>query len=773
MDIERIGKYKIVAEIGRGTMGQVYKAHDLVLNRFVAIKTLASMSGLGDEKHQRFQREAQAAALLSHMNIVTVHDFGEEQGLLYMAMELLEGTDLREAIDRDLLKTLEDKISVMDQILAGLAFAHSKGVIHRDLKPANVHIQPNGQVKIVDFGLARVSSSDMTQEGIVLGTPNYMSPEQAMGDRVDARSDIFSAGAVFYEILSNHKPFDADSTPGVLFQVVHKEPTGIREWTPDVPRVLVDVVEKALVKDKTLRFQTARQMKIALSIARAALAGGADPDASLAEESQRASRAAGNRPDPPVFRSSSTGSGSGSGSGSHPGYVEGTVALDMSPVAKRREGSKPSGSTLSGSASTHVPRGRSGRVRPVPGKRAPVLTIVLGGALLLGLAGGAYMVLLRKHEAPATPAPGPSDNAEVSALTTALAETQLQLAMRDLEDKNYDAAVASAQRVLKIAPGSPAARRIVEQARQRKQQLDTAVSEARQALEAGNAAAASQSLSQILELDPRHPAATELSTRLNTAFRSKAEDAARSMRQARGEAEKAKATSGEAYTDAAQDAQEGEALLAKGEFANATRAFLEARDGFDRARRAARAPVAVATTAPPATRPGTAAATAPSSGPASPAGPPSVPSLAPSAAAVVHQFVAAKTVIGARSARGDLQGFDTADVKQQKIPDFVGRIEFETAPVSPASGQDFSVRVYLVNEGKKPLRLKAVSLVTTANGVKTPASLTPLVRDIAPAQRAMVAELRGVWGSDVASWSLEAVVTSDRDETATSRLSWK
>jgi serine/threonine protein kinase/Tfp pilus assembly protein PilF len=771
MDIERIGKYKIVAEIGRGTMGQVYKAHDPVLNRFVAIKTLASMSGLGDEKHQRFQREAQAAALLSHMNIVTVHDFGEEQGLLFMAMELLEGTDLREAIDRDLLKTIEDKISVMDQILAGLAFAHSKGVIHRDLKPANVHIQPNGQVKIVDFGLARVSSSDMTQEGIVLGTPNYMSPEQAMGDRVDARSDIFSAGAVFYEILSNHKPFDADSTPGVLFQVVHKEPVGIRQWTPDVPRVLVDVVEKALVKDKTLRFQTARQMKTALSIARTALAGGADPDASLAEASQRASRAAGNQPDPPVFRSSSTSSGSGSGS--HPGYVEGTVALDMSPVAKSRGGSKPAGSTLSGSASTHVPRGRSGRVRPVPRKPAPLLTIVLGAALLLGLVGGAYMVLLRKHEAPETPSPAPSSNAEVSALTTALAETQLQLAMRDLEDKNYDAAVASAERVLKIAPGSPAARRIVEQARRRKQQLDSAVTEARQALEAGNTAAASQSLSQILEIDPRHPAATELSTRLNTAFRSKAEDAARSMRQARSEAEKAKAT-GDAYTEAVQDAQEGEALFTKGEFANATRAFLEARDGFDRGRRAARAPVAAATVAPPALTPGTGVLSAPSSAPppASPVGPTTAASAAPSAPAVVRRFVAGKTVIATRRARNDLQGFDTADVKQQKMPDFVGRIDFETAPLSPAPGQEFSVRVYLVNEGKKPLRLKTVGLVTTANAVKTPASLTPLVREIAPAQRAMVAELHGVWGSDVDSWSLEAVVTSDRDETGTSRLSW-
>jgi serine/threonine protein kinase len=769
MDIERIGKYRIVAEIGRGTMGQVYKAHDPVLNRFVAIKTLSAVSDLGDEQHQRFQREAQAAAVLSHMNIVTVHDFGQEQGLLYIAMELLEGTDLREAIDRELLRTVEDKLSVMEQIASGLAFAHSKGVIHRDLKPANIHIQPSGQVKIVDFGLARIDSSEMTQEGIVLGTPNYMSPEQAMGDRVDVRSDIFSAGAVFYEILTNHKPFDADSTPSVLFQVVHKEPVSIRQWTPDVPRVLVDVVERALVKDKTLRFQTARQMRAALSVARAALAGGRDPDASLAEESQRAHRAAGNRTEPPVFRSS------GSGSGSHPGYIEGTVALDTSPVPKPREGSKPGVHTLSGSSPTHVPRVRTGRVRQAPARRTPLVTIGAGVLLLLGLAGGAYMVLQRKPAAtPETPAP-PSTSSpsapDVSALTEALAETQLQLAMRDLEDKNYEAALAQAERVLKIAPQSPAARRIVDLARRRKQELDAAVAQARRALEAGDTTAASQSLSQLLELDPRHPASADLSTRLNTVFRSRAEDAFRSMRQARGDAEKAKATTGEAYAQAAAFAQEGEALFARGEFASATRAFLESRDGFDRARRAVRTSVAAAT-APPGPRGAASSDPTSTAPPASLAGPTAAGPESAQPSASTRRFVGGQTVVATRRARGELQGFDTSDVKQQKMPDFVGRIEFEAVPQAPAAGEDFSVRVHLVNEGKKAVKLKAVSLVTTVNGTKTPASRTPLVREVAPTQRAMVAELRGVWGFDVSSWTLEAVVTSDRDETGTSRLSW-
>ena len=124
----------------------------------------------------------------------------------------------------------------MEQVAAGLAFAHSKGVVHRDLKPANIHIQPSGQVKIMDFGLARLGGSDLTQTGVVLGTPNYMSPEQALGDKVDARTDVFSAGGVFYELLAGRKPFDAETTPGVLYQVVHKEPTPLRKWAPQVPR---------------------------------------------------------------------------------------------------------------------------------------------------------------------------------------------------------------------------------------------------------------------------------------------------------------------------------------------------------------------------------------------------------------------------------------------------------------------------------------------------------------------------------------------------------
>ena len=205
MNLDHIGKYRVVGTIGKGAMGEVYKAKDPLLNRYVAIKTIAPALAADPDFRRRFQREAQSAAQLNHTNIVTVFDFGEEDGLTYMAMELLEGRDLKDAVrSRDL--RLGDKLSVMEQICDGLAFAHAKGVVHRDLKPGNIHLQPNGQVKILDFGLARLGESDMTKTGTVMGTPHYMSPEQVRGQKADARSDVFSLGAVFYEMLSHHRP---------------------------------------------------------------------------------------------------------------------------------------------------------------------------------------------------------------------------------------------------------------------------------------------------------------------------------------------------------------------------------------------------------------------------------------------------------------------------------------------------------------------------------------------------------------------------------------
>ena len=278
MDLKSVGKYTIVAKIGQGAMGEVYKALDPILNRNVAIKTMTAAIGEDPE--------------LSHPNIVTLYDFGEDQGRVYMAMELLSGCDLKDLIKQKSL-SLAEKLDLMEQVCDALAVAHAVDVVHRDLKPANIHVQTNNQVKIVDFGLARLGgSSDMTKTGMVMGTPHYMSPEQVRGDKADVRSDVFSLGAVFYELLGNRKAFDADSLHAVFFQVLESQPPPVSQLNADVPEVLVPFLGKALAKRPADRYQNASEMRdrIAATSARAASASCRAASASTRAASVRASR---------------------------------------------------------------------------------------------------------------------------------------------------------------------------------------------------------------------------------------------------------------------------------------------------------------------------------------------------------------------------------------------------------------------------------------------------------------------------------------------------
>jgi serine/threonine protein kinase len=760
MEFDRVGKYKILSEIGRGTMGRVFKAQDPGLGRFVAVKTLTYSLGATEESRLRFHREAQAAALLSHPNIVTVHDFGEEKGLIFMAMELLEGKDLRDALADNDLPTLDEKLRVMEQVLGALSFAHSKGVIHRDLKPANIHIQPGGQVKIVDFGLARLPSSEMTQDGVVLGTPNYMSPEQALGDRIDARSDVFAAGAVFYEALTGKKPFDAESTPGVLYQVVHKVPAAVHDIAPDIPRILSDVVEKALAKDKNARFQSARQMHAAVALAREALEAGRGPNATLAGESSRALREA-------TFGRSPSDSSPGSSP-----LVAGSAALDVTPAPAPRPRTP---ATLSGRERTQpTEAGRSAR-RPTAKSKAPLLWGVgVGvGALIAATAVGVFLWSRSRPEAPIAPPTTPASDAakaQVGALTQALVTTQLQLAARDLDDKNYASAIDQADKILKLDPNSAEARRIRGVAVSRRQELEAAAAEAQQAADAGETEKASLALARLLDLDPRHPAAAALTEKLNSAFKTRAEEAARLAARARSDAEKAKAGT-EALAPAASLAQDAEDLLRKGEYAAATRGFLEARDAFDRVRRGT--PPAVASAARPSgtQSPNAAATPIPHAVPGDPASvaPPPGPAEARGPA---RAFVAAKTQV--TSARGGrIEGFDAADVKTQRMPDFTGQIEFDTEPAAGKAGDPLVVHVILTNQGKKALRLRTINLATIVDGRRTPVTSAMLVREVGPLERVAVAQWKGVWPADTGSWALEAAITSDRNETGTNRLNWQ
>jgi serine/threonine protein kinase len=249
------GRYEILDKLGEGAMGVVYRARDASLGRVVALKMLSADLGAEEELHQRFQREAEAIGRLSHPNIVTVYDVGETSGQLYMAMELLEGDDLRSLIEKRASIALADRVWILIQICAGLAYAHSRGVVHRDIKPANILVGCDGRAKILDFGLARVSArSTITRRGVILGTPDYMAPEQAMGKSVDRRSDVFSAGAVFYEFLTLEKPFKGKTLHAVLYQIISDDPEPVLTVNPEVPVRLASIVHRMLRKDPDKRY---------------------------------------------------------------------------------------------------------------------------------------------------------------------------------------------------------------------------------------------------------------------------------------------------------------------------------------------------------------------------------------------------------------------------------------------------------------------------------------------------------------------------------------
>ena len=254
------GKYQIVDEIGRGGMGVVYRAEDLKLKRSVALKFLPPHLTDSPELRERFLIEAQAAAALSHPNICVIHEVGESEERPYIAMEYVEGESLRDKIKKKALKT-EDTLAIASQVAAGLAEAHRKGIIHRDIKSANIMVTAKGQAKVMDFGLAKLrGGSSLTKSQTTLGTVAYMSPEQARGDELDQRTDLWSLGVVLYEMLTGELPFRGDRDLSVIHSIIHEDPKPIKLHKPPVPLELQQVVSRALRKNRDSRYGSADEM---------------------------------------------------------------------------------------------------------------------------------------------------------------------------------------------------------------------------------------------------------------------------------------------------------------------------------------------------------------------------------------------------------------------------------------------------------------------------------------------------------------------------------
>jgi eukaryotic-like serine/threonine-protein kinase len=528
---QRIGKYEVVGKLGQGAMGEVFRAHDPVLNRAVAVKRISAGLDADEMVRKRFQREAQSAALLSHPNIITVYELGFEGDQLFMAMELLDGVDLKHAIAARQM-TLDEKIGVVQQICEGLAFAHAHDIVHRDLKPANIHILPSGKVKIMDFGLARLSGSEMTTTGMVMGTPHYMSPEQVKGQKADARSDIFALGCVFYELLSGHKPFDAESMHGVLYKIMQEEPIPVREAAPGTPEALAHIVEKSLAKNPDERFPSAGDLLAALRQARSVSPPGRGPERS---------------PD-----------------------------LERAPTAPAgRQAPRRTGGEQSRASS------RSGVPPTSPGGSRRALLIGLALAVF-AIAGGAW--LLRSYVLD-RPAPPPAPSAEAGSLTRRAIDSQVEVARRRLDAGSFQDAAREAERALKLDPQNAGARQVLEQAGAALKAIDDAVAAVHEATAANDRERVAGAAFDLMTLAPAHPEAGRAAAAAGLLFRPRAETARRLGQEARRTAEEAGSGQTAAFAEAARLEQMGEQALQSGQTVAAARHFLEARLGFERARR--------------------------------------------------------------------------------------------------------------------------------------------------------------------------------------------
>ena len=259
--ISQLGRYEVIRELGQGAMGIVYQAKDPLIDRVVAIKTINLGLALDgkDEYEGRFYQEAKAAGRLNHPNIVTIYDVGKSGDIAYIAMEFLQGRELRDIMNDGGLLPLDHVLDIAAQVALGLAYAHEYDIIHRDVKPSNIMVIRDGHVKITDFGIAHMASSAVrTQTGMVLGSPKYMSPEQVMGKEIDQRSDIFSLGVMLYEMLTGQAPFNGDNVNAIMYQTLNAVPAPPHTVNAVVPEMLNFIVAKALAKGVDDRYQNAK-----------------------------------------------------------------------------------------------------------------------------------------------------------------------------------------------------------------------------------------------------------------------------------------------------------------------------------------------------------------------------------------------------------------------------------------------------------------------------------------------------------------------------------
>jgi hypothetical protein len=502
---DQISHYRIVHKLGAGGMGVVYQAEDVRLGRSVALKFLPDAMADDSQALERFEREARAASALNHPNICTIHDIGTHEGRPFIVMELLKGQTLADRISRGPLKVPE-VIELGIQLADALDAAHHQGIMHRDIKPANIFVTDRGQPKILDFGLAKLgpqgrvahageetradtSPDQLTTPGLTLGTVAYMSPEQARGEELDHRTDIFSLGVVLYEMVTGRPAFGGSATAIVFDSILNRPPIAPVRLNPEVTPRLEEIINRTLEKDRALRYQHASDLCADLKRLRR------DSDSKRATAAAVAIAGDASAP-PPVPLSTGP-------------YIAPSQPTQPTPLA-------------------------SGPVSPAPPRRS-LFTLGLVAAVVLAVAAVALFRSSSPPDTGVTPAqpasaPAPADrSAEIAA---DLAQASQSLVLRD-----FPAAIASAERVLALAPDHADARRIRDEALGMSARFESAIADAQNQLALGNASAAAKSLATAASIAPSSPVIAELSSQLSARFaedvRRQVDAAEQALRQAR------------------------------------------------------------------------------------------------------------------------------------------------------------------------------------------------------------------------------------------------
>lgn len=560
----QLGRYKILDEIGRGAMGVVYLVKDPLIGRLVALKTFRMGQALSGNEldlfRNRFIREAQSAGILSHPNIVTIHDVVEqsEEGATFIAMEYVRGTDLKGVLASEGRLSLDEIVPIVTQVAEGLDYAHSKGVVHRDVKPANILITQERRVKLTDFGIARLDASSLTTEGQLLGTPNYMAPEQIQGQPTDHRADVFSLGVVLYEMLTGEKPFKGENVTVVTHRIVYDDYTAPEEHLGHQPPPLLDVLRRALAKDPDERFDSVREMAEALGSAVAEIRG-----------EERLNETQVIQPVPPPEAGAADGTGSRPPAPASGGSTAGGAARLAAAVRRVVQSARRGAVRLGAALGSRLVRPGEDAPSPVRLLLVAAVTAVtvwlVGGLLAFAAAGGPGPDL----------EPSPRDRERIEALP------HLRTAHAHLEEGDPVAALAPLRRAERAAPSlrhlRVRRRQIEEQARSlgrledRTDRVSQDLEQARIASGEGRWEDAQEAAWTVLAVEPDNEEAEEIARQADAALeriarRREAEARAREAQEAR-EARLAEAPAAEEPVESRSEplAAEAEATAADGQ----------------------------------------------------------------------------------------------------------------------------------------------------------------------------------------------------------------